>query len=112
PHFKQRLWRLSTHSVFAGHRPHGPLGRQLVDGAKTVRMFGKTFAVKATMHTLGGFSAHAGRTQLLQWAMGISDKPEFRLVHGEHDALVALAHELRQRGRTVTIAEPGVTHDF
>lgn len=111
-HFKHRLWREDTHIVFAGYQAHGTLGRQLVDGAKTVRMFGKSFAVKATMHTLGGFSAHAGRTQLLQWAMGIGDTPEFRLVHGEHDALVALAHELRQRNRSVTIAEPGVTHDF
>lgn len=105
-HLKHRLWKSNTHIIFAGYQARGTLGRQLVDGDTHVRMFGQRFAVKAQVHTLGGFSAHAGRTQLLAWATAIGGDPAFRLVHGEQEALTSLAHELGQRGREVAIAEP------
>lgn len=105
-HFKHRLWKDNTHVVFSGYQARGTLGRQLVDGQKNVRMFGERYAVHAQIHTLGGFSAHAGRTQLLKWAGGIGGNPRFRLVHGETEALTALAHALREQGREVSIAEP------
>ena len=105
-HFKHRLWKSNTHVVFAGYQARGTLGRQLVDGEQYVRMFGQRIAVRAQVHTLGGFSAHASRTQLLQWAKGIGGHPRFRLVHGETPALTALAHALREQGREVSIAEP------
>ncbi len=105
-HFKHRLWKANTHVVFAGFQARGTLGRQLVDGDSYVRMFGQRIAVRAKVHTLGGFSAHAGRTQLLHWAQAIGNHPRFRLVHGETEALTSLAHALRQQGREVSIAEP------
>ena len=111
-HFKHRIWQENTHVVFAGFQARGTLGRQLVDGAKWIRMFGQRYAVRATIHTLGGFSAHVGRDGLLKWAGSISGSPEFRLVHGEAEALTALAHELTKQGHPVTIAEPEVTHEF
>lgn len=93
-HLKHNLWREESHIVFAGFQARGTLGRQLVDGEKRVKMFGSVFAVKAQIHTLGGFSAHAGQTQLLEWAGSFTSKPRFYLVHGEAEALSALQLKL------------------
>lgn len=93
-HLKHNLWREECHIVFAGFQARGTLGRQLVDGEKRVKMFGSVFAVKAQIHTLGGFSAHAGQTQLLEWAGHFTTNPRFYLVHGEADALSALQQKL------------------
>lgn len=106
-HLKQRLWKDSTHIVFSGFQAAGTLGRQLVEKAHYVRIFSERYVVNAQIHTLGGFSAHAGRTQLINWAMSIEGNPSFRLVHGEQQALLALAQALRDNGRTVSIAEQG-----
>lgn len=93
-HLKHNLWREESHIVFAGFQARGTLGRQLVDGEKRVKMFGSVFAVKAQIHTLGGFSAHAGQRQLLEWAGHFKSQPRFFLVHGEAEALLALQHKL------------------
>jgi metallo-beta-lactamase family protein len=58
------------------------------------------FAVKATIHTLGGFSAHAGKTDLMRWFDVIgSSKPRVVLSHGEDDQRTALARLIQQRYR-------------
>ena len=93
-HLKHNLWRDESHIVFAGFQARGTLGRQLVDGEKRVKMFGSVFAVKAKIHTLGGFSAHAGQSQLMEWASQFTTKPRFYLVHGEADALQVLQQQL------------------
>lgn len=108
-HLKHRLWQSRNHLVFTGYQARGTLGRRLVDGATHIRMFGQRYAVKAQLHTLGGFSAHAGRHELLAWAREIGGEPQFRLVHGEPQALESLAAALVEMGKTVTVAEPGVT---
>lgn len=111
-HFKHRLWRKDTYVVFAGFQARGTLGRQLVEGADFVRMFGERFVNNAKVYTLGGFSAHAGRSQLLQWAKSFPSQAHFRLVHGEPESLTALAELLEQNEIEVSISEPGVTHEF
>jgi metallo-beta-lactamase family protein len=93
-HLKHNLWREECHIVFPGFQAKGTLGRQLVDGEKKVKMLGSTFAVKAKIHTLGGFSAHAGQSELLDWAGHFNGKPRFYLVHGEADALQVLQQKL------------------
>src|SRR5690606_9056683 len=67
-HLKHNLWRAESHILFPGFQARGTLGRQLVDGETRVNMFGSVFAVKARIHTLGGFSAHAGQAELVEWA--------------------------------------------
>lgn len=111
-HFKHRIWRENTHVVFAGFQARNTLGRKLVDGAGHVRMFGEDFVVRARVHTLGGFSAHAGRTGLLDWVTGIGGNPRIRLVHGENGALESLCGVMRERGLPAEIAEPGETLDL
>jgi metallo-beta-lactamase family protein len=63
--------------------------------------------VKAKVHTIGGFSAHAGQSELLDWAQAIGGKPEFYLVHGEPEAQAALQQELAQFGIQAQIPAKG-----
>jgi metallo-beta-lactamase family protein len=98
-HLKHNLWRPGAHVVIIGYQAHGTLGRQLVEGARSVRIFHEPVAVRATVHTLGGFSAHADRDELLEW-VGHFRSPDLRIfvVHGEQRSAAALADALRQQG--------------
>ena len=96
-HFKHRLWRPDTHVLIVGYQAQGTLGRLLVDGVDHIRLFGQSIAVKAQIHTLGGFSAHAGQSELLDWAAAFNTRPQFNLVHGEPQAMQALQAALRDR---------------
>lgn len=98
-HLRHGLWQERTHVVFVGFQAEGTLGREIVDGAKHVRIFGETIAVKARVHTIGGFSAHAGQTQLVEWcrplAADAKRKPTVYLTHGEDRQRHALARALK-----------------
>lgn len=106
-HLKHNLWRSQNHLIFVGFQAQGTLGRRLVDGATTVKLFGQEVAVKAQVHTLGGFSAHAGQSELLSWARRITGQPRFYLVHGEPEALEVLQTKLREEGIDAEIPEKG-----
>ena len=93
-HFKHRLWREQNTVLFIGFQAKGTLGRLLVDGMKKVRLFGDEYLVRARIETLGGFSAHAGQSELLDWAKQFETNPRFLLVHGEAQALEALSQKL------------------
>ena len=83
-HLRQNLWRPDTHVIFVGYQGAGTLGRRLVDGAKQVPIFGERIAVRASVHTLGGFSAHAGQDDLLDWFGALAPcRPRVILTHGE-----------------------------
>ncbi|MCJ8169812.1 MBL fold metallo-hydrolase RNA specificity domain-containing protein [Atopomonas sediminilitoris] len=96
-HFKHNLWRNECHVVFPGFQARGTLGRRIVDGEENVRVLHQRIAVKAKIHTLGGFSAHAGQNQLLDWASHFSKRPELYLVHGELEKTQALQQALKER---------------
>lgn len=90
-HLKYNLWRKNTHLIIVGFQARGTLGRLLVDGVKKVKILGSEIAVKARIHTLGGFSAHAGQSQLLEWAGHMRKAmPRLYLVHGESESMLAL----------------------
>lgn len=93
-HLKYNLWRREAHLVFCGFQAARTLGRTLIDGAKRVKLLGNEIAVKASVHTLGGFSAHAGQDELVQWASAFRPRPRVWLVHGEVEARDALATRL------------------
>ncbi len=90
-HFKHRIWEERNTIVFAGFQARGTLGRMLVDGMKRVKLFGDVLMVRARIETIGGFSAHAGQTALIEWAGNFTSKPRLFLVHGEPDAQDTLA---------------------
>lgn len=99
-HLKANLWKPETHVLIVGYQGDGSLGRRLVDGDKQVSIFGEKIAVKAQVHTLGGFSAHAGQTDLLAWFNVIAPcKPRVVLTHGENEPRGLLAKQIQQRYR-------------
>jgi len=66
-HLKHNLWRKDSHVIISGYQSHGSLGRKLVEGAPFVRVWGEKVRVAATIHTVGGLSAHADQEGMLEW---------------------------------------------
>ncbi len=88
-HLRRNLPRPECGVVFVGFASHGTLARQIIDGAKSVQIFGEEIPVRAGVHTINGFSAHAGRASLIAWRKQI-EAPKTFLVHGEIQAMQAL----------------------
>ncbi len=109
-HLKHNLWRRQSHVIFVGYQAVGTPGRKLVDGAKRIRMAGESIAVNAQIHTLGGFSAHASQSQLIDWFSHFtSPTPRLFLVHGEDTAKQVLKSALSKRGIDAVIPQAGQT---
>jgi len=91
-HLHNELGRPETAVLIVGYQSPGSLGRRLVDGEKTVTIFGEKVPVRASVHTLGGFSAHADQDDLVRWFAGVApSRPQLILAHGEDRARRALA---------------------
>ena len=94
-HLRQNLWKPETSVLIVGYQGDGSLGRQLVDGNKLVRIFGEEVAVRASVHTLSGFSAHAGQKDLLAWFRAMAaGRPRVALTHGEDRGRQPLAAKI------------------
>ncbi|RJX21584.1 MAG: MBL fold metallo-hydrolase [Ammonifex sp.] len=86
-HLKHNLWRPESAVVFVGFQPVGTLGRRILDGERSVTIFGEEIAVRAEIVELSGYSAHADQPALINWLSGITHKPrQVFVVHGEPDA--------------------------
>ena len=97
-HLKHHLWREASHIVFIGYQAEGTIGRRIVDGAKSVRLFGEEIAVRAHIHTLGGFSAHADQKGLLEWLSHLKNPQlEVFINHGEEKISMELSQIIRQQ---------------
>jgi metallo-beta-lactamase family protein len=97
-HLRHNLWRPETSVLIVGYQAEGTLGRRLVDGATWVSIWGERIVVKAQIHKLGGFSAHAGQTDLLRWFNAIApSRPKLVLTHGEDRSRIPLAKILTER---------------
>jgi metallo-beta-lactamase family protein len=97
-HLKHHLWRPESHVVIIGYQAQGTVGRRIVDGAKTIRLFGEEIAVRAHIHTLGGFSAHADQKGLLEWVSHFRNpKLEVIVNHGEEKVSTVLAQAIRRQ---------------
>jgi metallo-beta-lactamase family protein len=66
-HLRNNVWRAETSVMIVGYQGRNTAGRALVDGAKQIHIFGEKILVRASVHSLGGFSAHAGQSDLLNW---------------------------------------------
>lgn len=106
-HFKQRIWDDRNTIIFTGYQAQGTLGRILVDGARKVKLFNEEYVIKAQVETLGGLSAHAGQSGLVNWISHFSPPPRTLLVHGEHRAQEALQKKLLQEGLKAEIPDRG-----
>jgi metallo-beta-lactamase family protein len=105
-HLINHLGDPKTSLVIVGFQPEGGLGRRLVDGAERVRINGIEVAVRASVNTINGFSAHADRTELLEWSKDV--KGEIRLVHGEMKSMESLSAALNARGQKGSIQAPSI----
>jgi len=96
-HLKHRLWDKKSTVVFVGYQAEGTLGRKLVEGAKSVSLFGEEIEVNAEIISLEGFSSHADRDGLLDWVKGFDTPPKtLFLVHGEAESKAAFAETLEK----------------
>jgi metallo-beta-lactamase family protein len=121
-HLRHHLGRRQSGILFTGYQAAGTLGRRIVDGAKSVHMFGETIPVLASVHTLGGLSAHAGQDSLMDWLRGDGKGPaggtrrrpsQVFVAHGEPEAAHALSARIARELRwSPTVAEPGVAYDL
>jgi metallo-beta-lactamase family protein len=94
-HLKHNISRPECALVFTGFQAAGTLGRRIVDGAQSVRLFGEDYAVRARVFTIGGLSAHADRSALLGWLGGFRRPPgQTWVVHGEPLAANALCEAI------------------
>lgn len=112
-HLRHNLGRPECSVLITGFQANGTLGRRLVDGEKEVRIFGEDIAVRASIHTLGGFSAHADQHALLAWTAGFH-KPPARtfVVHGEAAAASSFAQQLRTQNNWTTVEVPEIGQSY
>ncbi|MGI9237174.1 MAG: MBL fold metallo-hydrolase RNA specificity domain-containing protein [Woeseiaceae bacterium] len=107
-HLKNNAWRPECHLVIVGFQAYGTLGRRLVEGAETIRLFGEEVRVRCQLHTIGGLSAHGDQADLIAWYDAFQNRPPVYLVHGESDAQLALIRKMRaDLDAPVFIAERG-----
>jgi metallo-beta-lactamase family protein len=106
-HLVNNISKVRNTILFVGYQAMGTLGRQIVDGAKRVRIMGKRYPVKARVVQLNGFSAHADRDELLEWLSSFTKPPRRLFVtHGESDASASFAELVKQqKGWDVVIPE-------
>ncbi len=97
-HLRHNLPRDECAVVFTGFQAGGTLGRALVDGARSVRLFREEVPVRASVHTIGGLSAHGDQAALLGWLAGFRQAPRRTfVVHGERETQVGFAALVRER---------------
>jgi metallo-beta-lactamase family protein len=109
-HLKHNLWRKETSLVVVGYQSEGTLGRLLVDGKKRVKIHGEEIAVRAKIHTIGGFSAHADQDDLLKWLQP-TGKANVYLIHGEVSVMNEFGATLSKEGRNAAMVLRGQAFD-
>ncbi len=101
-HLKHNLWRPDSTIVFVGFQGEGTLGRALLDGAKSVKLFGEEIAVRAEIVNFQGLSSHADRDHLLAWIQNVkAPKPQHVfVVHGDREVAPYFAQSIENLGFT------------
>jgi len=108
-HLVTNIARRKSTVLFVGYQARGTLGRQILDGAKGVRILGRRYPVRARVAQISGFSAHADRDELVQWLSGIKDAPRRVFVtHGEEESALSFGEFIKQNmGLAVSVPEYG-----
>ena len=108
-HLKHNLWNPNSTILFVGYQAPGTLGRKIVDGAKTVKIFGEEIAVNARIEYIEGYSGHADQEWLMNFIYSYINKPKhIFLVHGEPEGQKILKQKLMETTEIpVTIPDYG-----
>lgn len=97
-HLMHNVSNPNSHIIIVGYQGQGSLGRKLVDKEEKINLFGEIKKVNAKVHTLNGFSAHAGQTDLMKWFSYLApSKPKLVLTHGEDGPRIALAALIKKQ---------------
>lgn len=95
-HLKHNLWKSKNTVLFVGYQSMGTLGRYILEGAKTVKLFGETIDVKAEILKMPGMSGHADQDGLLVWVKSFTPNPtKVFVAHGSLEASDTFATMLR-----------------
>jgi metallo-beta-lactamase family protein len=109
-HLYRNLENPNATIVFPGYQGQGTLGRIIINGASSVRLFGDQLSVRAAIAHLSGFSAHAGQDELLRWLQTVgSTTAQVYLVHADPPSALSFAAILKQRGFAATVAQRGMS---
>lgn len=113
-HLKHNLWNPNSTILFVGYQAPGTLGRKIVDGAKTVKIFGEEIAVNARIEYIEGYSGHADQEWLMNFIYSFITKPKhIFLVHGEPEGQIVLKNKIQEEtGIQVTIPSYGETYEL
>jgi metallo-beta-lactamase family protein len=113
-HLKHNLWRPECRVLFVGYQAVGTLGRVIVDGAKSVKLFNEEISIEAQIDTLPGISGHADKMGLINWLGGFETKPRMVLVnHGDPDCADAFTKCLNEElGYTAFAPYSGTVYDL
>ena len=113
-HLKHNLWNPNSTILFVGYQAPGTLGRRIVDGEKTVKIFGEEIAVNARIEYIEGYSGHADQEWLLNFIYSFITKPKhIFLVHGEPEGQLVLKEKiLNTTNIPVTIPSRGETYEL
>ena len=113
-HLKHNLWRPESAVLFVGYQTEGTLGRLLLDGAETVKLFGEEISVQAELITMQGISGHADRDGLAAWLNGLKKKPERVFInHGDPEVCDSFAAWLKEEYAYDTLAPySGAVYDL
>ena len=113
-HLKHNLWNPKSTILFVGYQAPGTLGYSIVNGAKTVKIFGEEIAVNARIEYIEGYSGHADQELLMNCIYSYIKKPKhIFLVHGEPESQDILADKIEQETKIgVTIPEFGETYEL
>jgi len=95
-HFKHRIWDDKNAVMFVGYQAVGTLGREIVEGAKWINIYHEDIIIKASIHTVNGFSAHADQGGILDWIAKMKDLKKVFLIHGEKDSQIAFKDVLKK----------------
>jgi len=105
-HFKHRIWNKKNAVIFVGFQAVGTLGREIVEGAKWINIYGEDIIVKASIHTINGFSAHADQKGIIKWISKIKKLKKIFLIHGEYESQKVLKEVLvKKLNKDVKIVE-------
>jgi len=96
-HFKHRIWNKRNAVIFVGYQAADTLGREIVEGAEWINIYGEDIIVKASIHTINGFSAHADQKGIMKWICKIKKLKKIFLIHGEKESQKVLQEVLRKK---------------
>lgn len=97
-HLKHNLWKPENTVLFVGYQAINTLGRSLLEGAKTAKLFGEEVAVKARICRLQGLSGHADMNGLIKWIKSVRSPKQVFVIHGECTAADSFVNTLKEQG--------------